>query len=66
MGGARAEHEMVNTTDAPIYWVAHAPSLAFGALGPGAHLSTGQEVLETFTSVRQWRARVISLGGVFD
>ena len=62
----RANHELVNNTDAPIYWVAHGPSLAFGTLEPGGHLATGQEFLEQFTSLRLWRARVIELGGSFD
>jgi hypothetical protein len=61
----RAAHELMNETDAPIYWVAHGPDLAFGTLQPGGHLATGQETFEQFTSLRLWRGRVTELGSSF-
>jgi hypothetical protein len=66
MSGVKALHELVNDTDKPIYWIAQGPELVFGTLQPGGHLATGQADLEQFTSLRQWRARVIELGGSFD
>jgi hypothetical protein len=61
----RAAHELTNDTDRPIYWIAQGPGLVFDQLSPGSTMSTGEQSVETFTSLRLWRARVLELGGSF-
>lgn len=54
-----AEYTAVEKT----YWVAHNPSVHYGVLEPGEHVSTGQLEFEHFARLLPWRARVSELGG---
>jgi len=48
------------------YWIAHGGGgVSFGLLKEGEHLSSGQQIFETFEKNQylQWRMRVVKLGG---